>query len=360
MRVLQIVPGSLWAGMERQVVALCAGLAHQGVDLRAALWHERETAAAIKKLGIPVTILPQGSRGRSAVVPLHELIQKEKIDIVHSHGYKANYVAWKAAGGTGAKLVRTEHGMPEPFVGWAATKMQFYRYLDRRAARATDRVVYVSRDLRRRLKLPVPDKRTTVWHNVLPEPVNATSREDARRELDLPIDATVIGSAGRFVPVKDFSTFIDISVRMKDTGRFVLFGDGPERTRLQQENRRNGGVVEFLGFRADLPSLLPALDIFLFTSRDEGLPTVLLEALACGVAVVAPRVGGIPEVLDGDLSIGLADGRTPDMLADACHKILSRPDMRASYAEAAKKRAAEFTPAQLGARAQALYAELLA
>jgi len=360
MKVLQVVPGSIWAGMERQVVALCDGLRAAGVDVRAALWHDRETASALKSLGVTVVILPPGRRGAEAIPYLRDYLNREGVDIVHSHGYKANYVAWQAALNTGVKLVRTEHGMPEPFRGWNALKMRFYLRLDRKAAAAANRVIYVSHDLKQRLNLPVPDERTAVWHNVLPEQIAPLSREAARAELELEPDATIIGAAGRLVPVKDFSTFIDVSVRLEDQARFVLFGDGPERVNLQQENRRKGGTVEFAGFRSDFPRLLPALDIFLFTSRDEGLPTALLEALACGVPVVAPPVGGIPEVLTGGLEIGLARDRSVTSLVAACRRFFTEPELREPYVAEARKRAAEFTPERLGRQAQALYAELLA
>ena len=358
-RVLQVVPGALWAGMERQVVALCDGLKQNGVHVEAAVWHDREPAKALRELDIPLHLLPQAKRGTVAIPLLCKLIDNSRFTIVHSHGYQANVMCWWATRKLDVGLVRTEHGAPEPFHGWKAAKMSFYRFLDARAARHTDMVVFVSDDLRRRIGASIPESKSTVWHNVLPGDAFPRERAEVRKELGYSDDEFIITAAGRFVPVKDFSMFCDVAVRLKGECRFVLFGEGPLWQQLQEESRSKGALVEFAGFRADFAALLPAFDLFLFTSIHEGLPTALLEALYCGVPVVAPPVGGIPEVLVGELAAGLSPERTVEDLAESCRKVLVDHDLRRRLSVAGRTHVKDFTPLRLGQIAKATYLEVL-
>ena len=340
-------------------MALCDGLRQIGVHVEAAVWHDREPAKALRELDIPVHLLPQGKRGTVAIPLLSKLIDSSRFTIVHSHGYQANVICWWATRKLDVGLVRTEHGAPEPFRGWKAAKMYFYRFLDARAARHADLVVFVSEDLRRCIGAGIPESKSTVWHNVLPGGVFPRERTEVRKEFGYRDDEFIIAAAGRFVPVKDYSTFCDVAVRLKGECRFVLFGEGPLRNQLEEENRSKGALVEFAGFRADFSALLPAFDLFLFTFIHEGLPTALLEALYCGVPVVAPPVGGIPEVLVGELAAGLSPERTVEDLAESCRKVLVDRDLRRRLSVAGHTRVKEFTPLRLGRIARATYLEIL-
>lgn len=359
MRVLQVFPGALLAGLERQVVALCDGLRQSGVDVRAALWHDAAPARSIRQSGVPTLILPQRLHGAVASAFLREYIQNERIEIVHSHGYKANVVCWLASRGLPVKRVRTEHGMPEPFRGWAAFKMALYLALDTIAKAQTDHIIYVSNNLRGRLSAKRLTDRSSVLYNVNANDGEPLTRDEARSRLGINRNQFVVGGAGRLVPVKDFSLFIEVAARLKNQARFIVFGDGPLRNKLLRQNAQAGSPVDFVGQNDEFPRIVSALDILLITSLDEGLPTVLLEAMAAGVAIVSPRVGGVPEVLTGTLATGMTESRSPAVLAEACTQLLKDRKRRNDLAEAGQIRSKDFTVECLGQAAHRLYEELL-
>src|SRR6185369_1121038 len=121
------------------------------------------------------------------------------------------------------------------------------------------------------------------------------ARAEFRAELKIPLDAFVVGTVGRLWPEKNQSMLIR---SLKNQIPLLIAGDGPERPNLQA---MAGSQVYLLGNRRDTPRLYAALDVFALSSTTEGLPLVLLEALASGVPVVSNNVGGIPHVITSDV-----------------------------------------------------------
>ena len=123
----------------------------------------------------------------------------------------------------------------------------------------------------------------------------------------------------------------------------VVVGDGPDRPAVEEEVRRLGleRAVELVGERDDVPELLATADLFVLSSRSEGLPLSILEAMAAGLPVVASRVGGIPEVVvDGETGLLVPPG-DPQRLADAVERLLADPSLRRRLGEAGRRRVAE-------------------
>ncbi len=156
-----------------------------------------------------------------------------------------------------------------------------------------------------------------------------------RHALGLPAAALLVGTAGRFFPEKDYATLLRglaAACEARAGLHLLLLGDGPERPALESLAAQLGlgDRVSFLGWRTDLPRLLPLLDVFVLSSRSEALPLVALEALACAVPVVATPVGEVPEVVtDGETGVlfpvgdAAALGRVLTHLADASARRLA-------------------------------------
>jgi glycosyltransferase involved in cell wall biosynthesis len=141
---------------------------------------------------------------------------------------------------------------------------------------------------------------------------------------------------GRFRPPKDFGTFVE-AVRLLSPGTFsaAIAGDGPDRDLLPE------GPVELLGERDDVAELLASSDVFVLSSRAEGLPISILEAMAAGLPVVATRVGGIPElVVDGETGFLVPAGDAPAR-ADALRRLVEDPALRERLGAAGRRRAEE-------------------
>ena len=170
------------------------------------------------------------------------------------------------------------------------------------------------------------------------------AREIARRELGLPSDATVIGAVGRLTYQKAPEDFVDMIRRLRRPGVVgVWIGDGELAGQVRRlAAAEPAAPVVLAGERADVPRLLPAFDVFALPSRYEGLPTAIVEAMMCGVPVVATAVNAVADVVvPGETGL-LVPPRRPDLMASAVSYLLSSP--------AAAARMATRAQAQLGDR----------
>ncbi|MEM1177567.1 MAG: glycosyltransferase [Acidobacteriota bacterium] len=174
-----------------------------------------------------------------------------------------------------------------------------------------------------------------------------TDPESARRDLGLTADSLVVAAAGRLTPVKGFHHLLDASRRLLDASpdvdlRLCLAGDGPEAQRLatQVASLGLGDSVKLLGrlTAEQLQRLYSAADVYALTSRAEGSPNAMLEAMACGCAVVATRVGGVLDIVeDGDSGLLIAP-EDPGELATALGRLAADVQLRQRLAAGAKAR----------------------
>ena len=136
------------------------------------------------------------------------------------------------------------------------------------------------------------------------------------RELGLTNGARLVGIVGRIFPIKNHRLFLDAAARVaaeERSARFVVVGDGALRPEMEAHARRLGIAdrVTFTGWRRDLPRIYPDLDVLVVSSKNEGTPVSAIEAMASGCPVVATRVGGLPDLIDGrgDRPSGAVGGR---------------------------------------------------
>lgn len=215
------------------------------------------------------------------------------IDVLQTHGYKANVLAALIAPVVGRPWVAFVHGET-----WENTKVRGYFALERLAIRRADRIVVVCHQMARVLAARgVPEERIRVIHNAcLVDPIH---------EPDVPAangTGPVIGVVGRLSPEKG----VDIACRVHQQvvercpgARLWIVGEGPEKARLQREVARLGiaSSVDWFDFQEELSPLYRQMTVLLIPSRSEGLPNVALEAMAHGTPVVGTSVGGVPEVV---------------------------------------------------------------
>ena len=155
----------------------------------------------------------------------------------------------------------------------------------------------------------------------------------------------MVGAVGRLTPQKGPAYFIEaarlVAARVPQV-RFIFVGDGPLRAALERQIAAAGltGRVVLSGARDESADLVGLLDVVVLPSLWEGLPYVLLDALAAGKAVVATRVGGIPDIMVDGVNGLLAPSRDAAALADAVLKLLENAPLRATIGEQARKTAA--------------------
>ncbi|NYI07455.1 glycosyltransferase [Allostreptomyces psammosilenae] len=191
------------------------------------------------------------------------------------------------------------------------------------------------------------------------------ARARGRRLLGLPEDVPVVGTVGNLTPKKDQATLVRAHALLRrehPRALLVLVGSGPLERELRRlaERLEVAGSVVFAGSRADVPLLLPAFDAFALSSRQEGLPVALMEAMTAGVPPVVTRVGGVPEVVRDGVEGLLVPAGSPSRLAAALDRVLGDAGRRAALSEAARARSASFDVALAQRRVESVYERVLA
>lgn len=360
--VCHIASGDLWAGAEVQIATLLRSLARRDeFRLSAILLNPGRLADEIQSCGIEMKIIPESRKSFLAILSeAAGYLRPQRVRILHSHRYKENVLAALLSRRCHIPyVVRTQHGLSEPFVGLRHMKQQFIQMLDRFVSRrATDRVISVSSELSGRLARGVnPQKIVTIPNGVDPGMVHSDlSVAEARDRLGIPRGGCVLGTAGRLEPIKRLDIFLEaaklISAQRPDA-RYIIAGEGSEEARLRAlaQSLGLGERVLFLGHRNEVYDVLRAMDVLVLCSDHEGLPMVLLEALSLGVVVVARAVGGIPEVLIHNTSGLLVESASPVAIAQACLGVLGDASLARQLAQAAARRVAEKYSAEATAAA---------
>jgi glycosyltransferase involved in cell wall biosynthesis len=238
------------------------------------------------------------------------------------------------------KLVTTVHGW-----GVRTGRAPVYYQLDKWSLRHYDAVVCVSEDLYIEcLRCGVAATRCHLIHNAIDteEYRRGKKRDEAKRELGTPPQGVLIGAVGRLSPEKGFDLLIRAVAELLGQGHDVslwVAGEGDERERLAGLVGQLGlqEHVRLLGHVDNPKAFYEALDAFVLSSIREGLPNVLLEAMALEVPVVATRIAGVPQLIrDGENGL-LVDAGSVEPLAVGIRRLLDAPQLAGQLATAARR-----------------------
>jgi glycosyltransferase involved in cell wall biosynthesis len=318
-----------WRGGQNQVLVTVNGLralghrttliAHPSGQLR-----ERVTEG----LDL-IPLAPTTELDLTAAWRLSRLIKRLKPDIVHAHDPHA--VAMAAL----ALSMSTQLAKP-PLV--AARRVDFHlrgSSLSRWKYRQVDCFICVSEAIRSMLIADgVPEARAVVVNEGIDlERVDAAPPAKLHEELWLPHHAPIVGNVAALVPHKGQRHLIEAAalvIRQVPDARFVIAGEGELRASLERliRDRRLEKHVYLLGFRPDVLSLHKVFDVFVMSSVTEGLGTSLLDAMACGKPVVATEAGGIPEVVENEITGLLVPPRDHAAMATAIVRLLNDAALR--------------------------------
>ncbi|PZX29401.1 Glycosyl transferase, group 1 [Cupriavidus phytorum] len=325
LRILVITTGLKLGGAEQQIAALARAflaLGNEVAVLSLTQGHEIDLPAAI-----PVTELDMRKTPLSMLAAQRKarlLVRQWRPDVIHAHMVHANLFARVLARtGRMPPVICSAHSAREG----GRLRALAYRVTDRWCALTT----HVSDAGRMAMVASgaVPDERVIVMPNGIDTSrfhPDQASREQARRDLGLGPDDVLVLNVGRLVPEKDqamlIEAFAEVCRDLPKT-RLMIAGDGPLRDELAQQVARHGlnHVVLLAGARSDIPELLRAADVFVLSSRIEGMPLVVGEALASGLPVVATAAAGVSE-LAGDTATLTPTGN-PQALASALRNAIA-------------------------------------
>lgn len=277
-------------------------------------------------------------RDQQALGEIAALIDRIRPHIVHTHTAKAGLLGRWAAWRAGVPvIVHTFHG--HVFDGYfSPAKTALVVQAERALARITTRLVTVSEEVRRQVlarRIGRPDRFEVIRLGLdLDQFVASQERAgELRRELGLGPEAKTIGIVARLVPIKAHEVFLAVAAEVASRvpeAVFLVVGDGERRGWLEARARDLGlgSRVRFLGWRTDLDRVYADLDVVMLTSRNEGSPVALIEAMAAGRPIVGTRAGGVAELV-GNAGL-LADVDDVSILTRHVMALVGDPDLRRS------------------------------
>ena len=301
-----------------------------------------------------------------ALLALWRMIKKETPDIVHTHTSKAGILGrWAARLARTPVIIHTPHG--HVFYGhFASFFSKLFLLSERITAPITHYLVALTRGERddyRALRLFSDDRMHIIHSGVdiaafLETGGNCTA---LRRELGLPEGATVVGSVGWLLPVKNPEGLLEAMIPLLRSrpDLFLLYvGQGDLAPTLERKAVEAGvdGRVVLAGWRGDIPEVMRALDVFVLPSLNEGMGRVVVEAMASGKPVVAADVGGIPDMVRNGETGFLVDPRDPGAMRAAIEKLIDDPTLRAAMGEKGRKAALPFSLPAMMYKIETLYA----
>ena len=381
-RVLRVIARLNVGGPALHVTYLARGLAERGYETTLVAGDvgrgEASMAFVTERAGVDVVRLRGLTRElspfRDAVAAwrLARIIRKVRPDVVHTHTAKAGAVGRTAALLAGPRkpvVVHTFHGhVLRGYFGRAGTLV--FRAIETVLARVTDRLVAVSPEVRDELvSLGVaPSERFTVIRlGIELEPRVAFDGDlpELRRRHGIGADTFVVGWFGRMTAVKRTDDLLTTLAALHERGvaaLLILVGDGDDRERLEERAHELGLARSclFLGYQEDVAPWYAVCDAIALTSASEGTPVTIIEALAAGRAVVATRVGGVPDVVDEGESGFLVPPGDTDALAGRLELLARDPGLRAEMGRTGRERVLRrYAVERLVDDVDALYRDLL-
>jgi L-malate glycosyltransferase len=362
MKVLQVSTPKSWRGGEQQAAYLARALKEMKVEV--CMMTPLHSALTSRMLEDGISVINFDTRGLldlKLANKIAKICSEEKFDLIHTHDSHAHSAAVLSAAVFGNKtpIVVSRR------VDFAVSNNLFSKWKYNHAA--IKKIICVSEMI---LKITAPSIRdrnklavvrsgiNTEQYNFIPE------RNLLKEELNLSPDTILVGNLSALADHKDFPTFLEVAKRVIKENplvHFVMAGSGNEKDFIEKfiEENNLSSRIHLLGFRKDVTMVMKSLDVFLITSKTEGLGTIVLEAFAAGIPVVATRAGGIPELVSDQLTGLLRDVGDVEGLTKSIHQILSNDELRNSLVNNAKIKVQGFSFLATAQRTLNIYQEII-
>lgn len=331
MKILHLSSAISWRGGEQQIAWLFLELQKLGLEQ----WIACPRDSALEEWCLRQDHPMMEYTKRSSADPYPGLVirrfcRKHKIDLVHIHDSHAQNYALFSTAWWGNKVPMVLSRRVDFPIGDHFLSRWKYRHP------AIRRILCVSDFIRQLLAkdLGQSERLQVVYDGVDLTRFGFVRSGRLHRELQLADGQFLIGNVAAIAPHKDYFTFVDTVALLVKTDLpahfLIIGGDGGEEELIREYIAEKGlqNRITLLGFRTDVPELLPELDLFLFTSKTEGLGSSILDAFACQVPVVATRAGGIPELVEEGVTGLLAPPQDAEALAQQALRMLREAALR--------------------------------
>jgi glycosyltransferase involved in cell wall biosynthesis len=341
-RVLHLLAPTREGGLEQVVTMMSAGQKSGGVHVGAVLSPDvaegHPFIARLEGIGVPVTaVVVPGRSYLREYQSISSLVARLQPAVVHTHGYHADVIGGAVARANGIRTISTVHGFTRGVI-----RNGLYEWVQAIALRRADGVIAVSAPLVDLLvKAGVRRNRIHCIPNGFAPVGEPMLRAAARRKLGIAEDNLVAGWVGRLSKEKGADVMLDALAMSDPAWRLSMIGEGRDRDRLEQRAAKLGITdrVRWHGHVDGAGLLLTAFDAFVLSSRTEGTPITLFEAMRASVPIVATRVGGVPDVVSIEDAL-LVTAEQPGQIARALAEIAGDSEAALERSVHARARAA--------------------
>jgi glycosyltransferase involved in cell wall biosynthesis len=284
-----------------------------------------------------------------AINKLVKIIKDNKISIIHTHGYKSDILGLLAAKISKIKCVSTPHGFGQP----TDFKLKSFIWIGIKSLKLFDQIVPLSKQLYKEVvSIGIPGNKITYIKNGVD--LDELDQFRNRNKLRTINDTKIIGFVGQLIPrknVKDILDIFNIVHKQIPNIQLHLLGDGESRFELERYSHTLEAdlKIKFFGFRQDRLDYMKNFDLFVMTSKDEGIPRCLMEAMAMEIPVAAYNIPGIDQLLTNDETGALAEFGQIEDLSVKWIKLLTNLE----YANRLGKNARHFIDENFSARRMA-------
>jgi len=360
MKILHVDTEKSWRGGQQQAVYLYEAMIKKGIDSGFVCPKKTKTYQYLREKNLPVYPLSfLGEWDFIHGISLAKLAKKNQYRILHLHsGHALSWGLWAKLFLPSLKLIAVRR------VDFSINKNPFSRIKYNNSL--LDMIVAISNNIQQVLKTDgIPEEKISIIHSGidLKKYHNVEVPFDFRRKWHIPEDAIIIGTIAAFVGHKDYPTLIQaasIVVKQCPEAYFIAVGSGELYKHIRTLAEQSGLAKNFVftGFQKEVGVFLKSFDIFVISSKLEGLGTSVLDAQAAGIPVIGTRAGGIPEMIENEINGLLVYPQCPERMAEAIIRLVSDKDLREKLSKKSLETVQKFSIENTVEKNIALYKEL--
>lgn len=363
-RILHLIGGGEIGGAEQHVLTLLTHLKQSRFTPYLICLAEGPFAELASQKGIPTeTLLMRHPLDLTLLPALSQWIRSHHINLLHTHGSRANLLGRLSARRLGLPCVSTVHSsLHHDYLSPAAATLAIT--LDRLTLPLAKGIITVSKNLAGEVAKRGGKNIKTIYNgqNPLPTFDPDRAREHFRRHWKIPGDALVLGCIGRLHPTKGHKYLVEAASLLHKTLpklHLLMIGDGPLKAELEKQLQEAKVPYTLPGYLPDAHKALPAANLFVLPSISEGMGLVLLEAMQARIPIVASAVGGIPEVARNNKEALLVPAADSLALAAACQRLLEDKALTRSLIDSASHRWPLFSVETMVSETEEFYLDIL-